>query len=360
MHLLPIQLQQNMVVESTIASMLPWQTPGLLALSGSASPDSGNSILAICYEWPTSWMRTVQDIDQFQLEWLHLQRFRTDHILATGSAPFFDVAKGGDPPDAVVTTEHGTLGVECTGLTIGARRGAHGLFRNIRQALASQPPALFGALGGHMVYMWFNESDSVLTRPYRRSDTEAANELVEALVRYHPQPEQLWVPGGTGPPEQAPDLKMYKTTAGASFYCAPIVACAPETVLFTVAGFEVGFAYTTMHEAEAEWNTLSKRVTDKDRPESDWLLISAGAPDQRGNMHPAEEALADFLLANPRELVSLTHLQRVTIHSWSTGRAVDIWPEVKPVFGPLYQGIMPSNQPLVIPAASVGPTTDQE
>jgi hypothetical protein len=145
---------------------------------------------------------------------------------------------------------------------------------------------------------------------------------------------------------------MHKTTAGASFYCTPIVAAAPATVLFTIAGFEVGFAFTTMHEAEAEWVALSKRVAAKDRPGSDWLLISAGAPDQRGNLHPAEEALADLLLANPRKIKSLTHLKRVTIHSWSAGKAADIWPEVRPVFGPIYQNTVPSSQPLVVPAAS--------
>ena len=171
--------------------------------------------------------------------------------------PFFDVSKGDDPPDAVLTTETGPVGVECTGMTIGARRGAHGLFRRIRQMIASQPPAAFAALSGHMVYMWFNDSDSVLTRPHRQNDEAAAHELVEALVSYRPQPENLWGPReGLGLPKQAPDLKMHKTTAGASFYCTPIVAAAPSTVMFTTAGFEVSFAFTTTHVAEVEWATL--------------------------------------------------------------------------------------------------------
>ncbi len=363
MHMLPVQLEQNLLADAVVAGMLPWQMPGLLALHGRAEGGSGSALLAICYEWPISWLRTVEAIDQFNLEWLCLQRYRTDHTLANGTVPFFDVAKGGDPPDAVITTESGPVGVECTGLTIGARRGAHGLFRHIRRTIASQPPAAFAALSGHMVYMWFNESDSVLTRPHRQNDEAAAKELVEALASYCPQAENLWVPEGSGPPQQAPDLKMHKTSAGASFYCTPIVTAAPSTVLFTTAGFEVSLAFTTTHVADKEWAALWERVKVKDREGSDWLLISAGAPDQHGNLYPAEEALADLLLANPSKLDPLTHLSRVTIHSWGSGKAVDIWPELKPIFGPIYQGTVPSNQPLVIRSSGtssrpVGPSDD--
>lgn len=350
MHMLPVQVEQNVVTDAAVASMLPWQTPGLLALHGRADGGSGGPFLAICYEWPISWLRTTEAIEQFDLEWFCLQRYRTDHALANGTIPFLDVAKGNDPPDAVITTSEGQLGVECTGLTIGARRGAHGLFRHIRRMIALQPPVVFAALSGHMVYMWFNESDSVLTRPYRQNDEAAAKELVEALAAYRPQPENFWRPEGSGIPRQAPDLKMHKTTAGASFYCTPIVTAAPSTVLFTTAGFEISFAFTTTHVAEQEWVALWKRVKVKDREGSDWLLISAGAPDQHGNLYPAEEALADLLLTNPTALEPLKNLKRVTIHSWGTGKAVDIWPELKPVFGPIYQGTTPSSQPLVMPS----------
>ena len=68
--------------------------------------------------------------------------------------------------------------------------------------------------------------------------------------------------------------------------------------------------------------------------------------------------LADLLLANPAELEPLTNLKRVTIHSWGTGKAVDIGLN-KPVFGPIYQGTTPSNQPLAMTAEIACPTPDQ-
>lgn len=360
MHMMPVQVDQNMLPEATLARVLPWQAPGLVALQGRANGGLGGHLLAICYEWPISWLRTADVIEQFDLEWLCLQRYRTDHLLANGTLPYVDVAKGGDPPDAVVTTASGLVGVECTGLTIGARRGAHALFRHIRRTIAQQPPAAFAALAGHIVYMWFNETDSVLTRPYRQNDDAVAKELVGALATYRPQPENLWRPEASGIPQQAPGLKMHKTSAGASFYCTPIVTAAPSTVLFTTAGFEIGFAFTTTHVAEQEWAALWRRVQVKDREGSDWLLISAGAPDQNGNLYPAEEALADLLFANPVQLEPLAHLKRVTIHSWGSGQAVDIWPEMQPVFGPIYQGVVLGNQPLHTPADAIGTTPDQQ
>lgn len=77
MHMLPVQVEQNTVADAVVASTLPWQTPGLLAVQGRSDGDSGSPLLAICYEWPISWLRTTEAIGQFNLEWLYLQRYRT-------------------------------------------------------------------------------------------------------------------------------------------------------------------------------------------------------------------------------------------------------------------------------------------
>ncbi len=45
-------------------------------------------------EWPVSVFRPLAPVDQFEMEWLHAQRFRTDHVLGTGIQPFINIRPG--------------------------------------------------------------------------------------------------------------------------------------------------------------------------------------------------------------------------------------------------------------------------
>ena len=68
--------------------------------------------------------------------------------------------------------------------------------------------------------------------------------------------------------------------------------------------------------------------------------------------YPSEDALADMLLLHPRPMQAPSHLKRVTVHRWSTGFAFDLWPEVRPLFGPLYAGPAPASMLKPAPAAA--------
>jgi hypothetical protein len=120
----------------------------------------------------------------------------------------------------------------------------------------------------------------------------------------------------------------------------------PTTPLYTATGIEVGFAYTTLHQRSDAWARVQKLVDDHDQPSVDWLLLSAGAPNQHGTRFLSEEALAHFLIDEPQTLSEPDHIRRVTLHIWSEGLAVDLYPTLSPVFGPLYQGFVAPNQPL--------------
>jgi hypothetical protein len=339
-------MEAGMVVEAISSVTLPWGAPSYMACLGH-DPDGAvrRPRLDIGYEWPINWLRALEPLDDLALEWLHIQRFRTDHAIATGSHAFTQVGEGSDPPDAVVDIAGTKVGLECTRLTIPERLGVHGLFRTVRQRLATFDPENFAALAGHFVYMWFNDADSVLVRPYRKTDEQEALELIQALASYQPEPVAMWVPDGAVP-EQAPELPMHRTDAGASFYSIPFAFSCPDTVLFSYAGFELGCAYTTHHHADDELHRISAMIDKKDRPENDWLLISVGAPDKLGYIYPAEEPLAEFVLQHGVVDVSPRHLERVIMHFWSTGRAVELWPQRRELFGPLYTGVAVGSRPI--------------
>ncbi len=349
-QMLPVHLTEGMTCTAIQAAVLPWGSPSHMAVVGHSVTDNSVQMIAIGYEWPTAWLRTTEPISAFDLEWLHVQRFRSDHVLGLGAHPFWNVQQGGDPPDVIVETQDGVLGIECTRFAIPMRQRAHGLFRAIRQRIGMTGPEHFAAVAGQVVYMWFNDDDASQGLPFARPETEAAQTLVESLAEYRPTPEQLWIASGNLP-DRAPELPLIRTGHGAAFYCIPMMNSVPDTMLFSYAGFEVGLAYTTSHQSATEWESLWQRVIQKDKPGNDWLLISVGAPDNRGTTFPSEEALADFLLNNPAPLASPVNLRRVTMHFWSSGRAVDLWPERRDVFGPLYQGISLAHRPLIPPAA---------
>lgn len=345
LHLLPMELMANMTVVSCEASMLPWGSPSYVGVTG--TDPAGDPMMVIAYECPGPWLRTFEAISQFELEWMHVHRFRSDFMFATGLHPFHRVRQGDDPPDVLVDNADRTLGLECTRLAIERRQASHGLFQNVRARVASIPPEQFASLRGQVVYLWFNDEDSALSQPFRKGDDAAAQTLVEALIDYTPDPDQLWV-GATGPLPTNPEPKLARTDAGAAFYCVPMVGAVPDSPLFATAGFELQFAYSTSHTPRDEWALLSVRIQAKDRPGSDWLLISAGAPDNRGVTYPGEEALARFLRDNPipSDELRLQNLKRVTLHLWSTGEAFDIWPEAQPLFGPLFTSVEPAHRAL--------------
>jgi hypothetical protein len=193
-----------------------------------------------------SWVRTVQDVPKYEREWLCLRRFSADQALAAGVHAFADIQPGTDPPDCFVMTNDGQLGVESTSLTIEDRRGVHALFRNLRRQVLAQDPRLFAKLAGTVVYVWFSDAAGIgLARPYKKSDDHLVLNLIRQLADYVPEPARIWQPVGP-PPAQMPELPVMDTAGGAKFYALPLMGSAPGSMLFTIAGFELGLAYTSL------------------------------------------------------------------------------------------------------------------
>lgn len=347
LHLLPTYLPAGMTCTAMSVAMLPWLSPAYGGIVGTTV--AGVPAVAVTFEWPVNWMRTTTPLSKFDREWLQLRRFSADQALAVGTHAFASVEPGNDPPDAVAKTDGGPIGVEATSLTLEDRRAVHGLFIDLRTRLLMQDPAMFAKLRGHIIYIWFTDPNgNELSRPHRRSDEGAMEALIAELASYEPQGHQMWVPSGPLP-NVAPAPPLTTTKAGAKFYAIPIVMAAPTSMLFTIAGFEIGLAFTTMLTLDAAWQEVQRLVDSHDKPGVDLLLITAGGPDQRGNMFPVEEALFDFLTTHPVGLAhEPTHIQRIVLHSWGTGCAHQISPTVTRLFGPLYQSLVPLHHPLSV------------
>lgn len=318
--------------------------------------------MVIAYEWPVPlpWFPKSLSLTKRELEQLHLDRFSGDHTLATGRPAFDEAAAGRDPPDAIVITDHGQLGVDCTALAVQDRRHVHALFARLRNRLMELPRKRVAHLAGLAVYIWFAYGESESARPFRRKHAAAIQEMINALLDYRPDPDRLLLVGDKGLPEQAPDLGITHTSSGASFYAVPLTNAVPVTSLFSSAGFEIGLAYTTVHYASSGWLEIQRRIRDHDKPGIDWLLISVGAPDLRGVIHPSEEAFARFLISNPRPLTTPQHIHRVTMHLWSTGEGFELLPRLTELFGPLYQGMVVVHQPILKQNRHRTPESDEK
>jgi hypothetical protein len=256
-------------------------------------------VLGINFEWPVPWLRDPQPFPQRELELIHLRRFSTDHLLGTGLLPFGGIGDGTDPPDFVVGASDGPANLDCTALTLPERREVIALFTEVRRRIVALPHPQLAHLAGYTVYLWFREEDRQV-RPFRRNDPAAANELMQALAAYRPDPRQLQVDGGKGLPAQAPELGAVTTLAGATFYAIPFTNAVPGTGFYGWTGFELGLAHTTWHDPERAWGEISRLVTAHDKPDVDWLLISVGAPNRHGQVWGSPDSSEGWLPGTSR------------------------------------------------------------
>jgi hypothetical protein len=342
---LPAYAPADMTITGMEVAMLPWQAPRVLVALAQTS--DGEPAFSIAMEWPITWLRTVEPLPKFEHEALLLRRFSSDQALVTGRHAYGRLEPGADPPDATAITDGGSIGVESTALTAGDRRGAHGLFMNLRRRLQEHEPAAFANLAGHTVYVWFDSDGSPIGLPHRRSDEDAIRELMQALADYRPQTDQL---NQTTMPQTMPDLGLEETDAGAKFYAVPIVNAAPGTMLFTLAGFELGLAHTSFVTARGAWDEVQRLVDKHDQPGVDMLVITAGGPDVRGMIFPGEGLLGSFIVSNPLGLPRPSeHIKRIVLHWWGSGEAWLLHPTVEQLFPGGYQGITPLHHPFVAP-----------
>jgi hypothetical protein len=295
-------------------------------------------------------MRPSVPLNKELIELMHVQRFAADCRSATG-VELYAAIEGNreDPPDFFVTLGDGNRGgLECAAFSVEERRGAQALFMNLRNKLVFQQRHRTGHLTGCSVIVWFGKEQSPDTRPPRKTDDVAAEELIEALSQYHPNVENLRTQFSSGMPPQMPPLGTSSTPRDATFYAVPMINSIPVGPFASLSGYEIVLAYTTKHTASSVAAVIEKLVRDHDKEGVDTLLITSGGPDRHGVMHPMEQVISDFYLQNPLVLKT-DYISRVILHRWPTGDAYDLLGNPpKRLWPAIYQGHTPAHQPFVV------------
>ena len=327
----------------------PWGVPLMTGIYGtSGSPPEPTLWLALEQEIP--WIRPGTRLDKEIMELMYAQRFAADCRGATGVEPYAAIAGiQSDPPDFYITQPDGSRGgLECVSFSIEERRGAQALFRNIKNKLAFQQRHRTGHLTGCSVLVWFGKDQNPNTRPPRKNDDAAAEELIEALSKYRPDIDSLRIQFSSGMPPQMPPLVTGSAPQDATFYAVPMLSSIPVGPFTSISGYDVVLAYSTMHTASSVSVALEKLVYDHDKEGVDILLITSGGPDRDGVMHPMEQILSDFYLQNPK-ILKTDFISHVILHRWPTGDAYDLLENPpKQLWPAIYQGHTPAHQSFAV------------
>ena len=327
----------------------PWAVPLMIGICGT-SGSSPEPTLWIALEQEIPWIRPSARLDKEMVELMHVQRFAADCRSATG-VELYAAIEGNpeDPPDFFVTLDDGNRGgLECAAFSVEERRGAQALFRNLKNKLAFQQRHRTGHLTGCSVIVWFGKGQSPDTRPPRKNDDVAVEELIEALSQYRPNVEDLRTQFSTGMPPQMPPLGTGSAPKDATFYAVPMLNSIPVGPFTSISGYDVVLAYSTKHTASSVSAVVEKLVRDHDKEGVDTLLITSGGPDRDGVMHPMEQVISDFYLQNPKVLKT-DYISRVIMHLWPTGDAYDLLENPpKRLWPAIYQGHTPAHQPFVV------------
>ena len=332
-------------VESMIISPSPWDVPLVMGIEGqSGTPPEPTRWLAL--EQSIPWARPDAPLNKELLEWAHVQRFAADFRGATSGEAFAAIEPNPhDPPDFFATLPDGQrIGVELVALAIEERRAAAALFRNLRNKLVLQHRHRTGHLTGCTVIIWYGKDQGPNTRPHRKTDDTAADELIEALVAYRPDIAALRLQIASGMPLQMPPLSTEITSADATFYAVPFLNAIPTGPFVSITGYNIVLAYTTVHTATSVAATLQRLVREHDKTGVDTLLNHFRGTRSHRSHVPLEQAMNDFYLQHPVALQT-SHISRILLHRWSTGDAYDISTKpTKQLWPPIYQGHVPAHQ----------------
>src|SRR5271170_5752773 len=104
MQMLPIYLPENMTLTHVSYALLPWLSPSYSGVVGTTAATPAEPVVAVTFEWPITWLRTIQEIPKVEHEVLLVRRFSADQALATGVHAFSNVVPGPHPNRAPDTT----------------------------------------------------------------------------------------------------------------------------------------------------------------------------------------------------------------------------------------------------------------
>lgn len=308
--------------------------------------EPGRPFVLFSAETPLSMFPTFGRVAKQQLERLHLDRYATDMLLATGSRPFGKAIAGADPPDFVVESPSGQMAIDCIQFAIEGRRQVHALFRALRDAVLADDPARFSHLAGLQVYLWVvDKTTTDLALPPRHTNLGFVAALADRLATFRFDPSKHRIPG-VGPLPDNVAIETEPVSGECVFYATPLSHSFPLSPFFSRTGFEIGFAYPTSHARDQSWEQLASKLRDHDKPTNEEVLVTVGGPASDGLVFPSEHILFDFLMQEPpAPHLALKHVRRVVAHSWDTGAVAELFPEFRLLTAGAHQRLITSHHP---------------
>ncbi len=286
---IPIHVPWKFEIGTSFTYMLPWNAPALMGMSGTSASRPDTLTALVGFEWPIPHLTPTQDISKPDLERIHLDRYFTDYLLATGTPPFLNSTQtepGADPPDFTVSSSEGQEGLDCVQLTLNSRRSVGGTFQVIRKAILRESRHRFEHLVGHVVYMWFVTEQNETRKPPKPSNRAQIESVIDALADYRIDPNAfMYQPEhpDEGPPQRLDNVAFDRSSPGTMFYALPMQGAVPSSMFFLRTGFEIGMAYSTSDDADAIWQELLRLVRTHDRNTTDHLSSLSAAQTRRGS-----------------------------------------------------------------------------
>jgi hypothetical protein len=276
----------------------------------------GEPVLQLAMEQPERTAGWLRRVEKPVLERVHLERYRSNVLIRTGSLPFEGIVVGDDPPDFIVTPPQGRRRIDCAAFASTRRRRRYNLFNLLRERRG---------VSGHQVVRWRarlhpagvvrvgQHAAAQANRQRRRGRTagDVASAAVdrEAIERFNNEV------AANGLPEKWPSDVGPHWTAGkeAGFSAVPVQPGSLVSDFAHALGFEIQLRMSQQLLASELRVDLQRVVPDHNKPEIEQLLITAGGPDRHGLRHPGEETALRLVLGTSSALKA-RYLQQITFH----------------------------------------------
>jgi hypothetical protein len=301
---------------------------GLGGISLSGWEEGGEAFTTIAAQLPQKVAGFQSRVDRTVLERFHLDRYASDDLLSRGSPPFESIRTGADPPDFVVTAEGADHKLDCVQFAFESWRAGERLFARFLERLnESASDYDFSGLAGTVVSIGFGHLDEL---PPRRGDDALVEPLLAlmggATVDHQAAAALAAEIQQSGFPEQFPPrtIATGRTEDESAMFVANIVAdpAGGQVPLDRPVSVDLQLAeHLTVSQLVDRLQALTK---DHDKPEIDWLLVTAGGPDRDGLRYPGEEMAASFLLDHAVPPIATEHISRVVVHLWEGAQCREI------------------------------------
>src|SRR5262245_42088347 len=110
----PVMLTADMQINGMLVRGHPWQPLPLTGMKGYRVARPDDPVLVFVQEFPISISLDSRRIPTPDLERIHIDKFCTDHQLATNARPYSELRAGPNSPDFLGVAGSASVRIDCT------------------------------------------------------------------------------------------------------------------------------------------------------------------------------------------------------------------------------------------------------